>query len=148
MPAIEELGAEHERLLDLAGRIRRAITGGDHTLARWAFSELLAVLRIHTAVEEAGLLAELRAEGEFDEHVAALLDDHTAAWAAVDAVGRAGDNWETTVCAFLDELRDHIGREEYDLFPASIPALSAASWERVAAARQQIATSCAETADA
>jgi hypothetical protein len=141
MPAIAELGAEHERLLDLGGRVRRAIAAGDAAAGRRTFDDLVAILRVHTAVEEAGLLTELRAEGELDEHVAALLDDHRSAWAAVDAVGRsAGADWEAATGAFLDDLDSHIRREEHDLFPASIPALSPAAWERVAAARQRVPT--------
>lgn len=136
MPAIGELGAEHELLLDLSDRVRRAIAGGDDNVACDQFGDLVEILEVHTAVEEAGLFAALGDEGELDEHVAALLGDHTAAWASVEAISRAAaDGWDLAVCAFLDDLRAHIEREEYDLFPASIVALSPSGWERVAAAR-------------
>jgi len=50
----------------------------------------------------------------------------------------AGGEWDAAVVAFLDELQDHIGREDYDLFPASIPALAADGWARAADARHRV----------
>jgi hemerythrin-like domain-containing protein len=141
MPAIGELGAEHERILDLAGRVQRAIARGDGSSARSDFAELVADLRVHTAVEEAGLFTELRAAGEFDCHVAGLSGEHDATRETIDrlaAMDAAGGEWDAAVLAFLDELQDHIGREEYDLFPASIPALTTDGWERAADARHRV----------
>jgi hemerythrin-like domain-containing protein len=140
MPAIGELGAEHDRILDLAARVQRAIARGDGSSARSDFAELVADLRVHTAVEETGLFTELRAVGELDRHVAGLSGEHDDTWETINrlaATDAAGGEWDTAVVAFLDELRDHIGREEYDLFPASIPALAADGWERAADARHR-----------
>jgi hemerythrin-like domain-containing protein len=141
MPALGALGAEHDRILDLAGRVQRAIARGDASSAHADFTALVADLRVHTAVEEAGLFTELRAVGEFDGHVAGLSREHDATWETIDrlaAMGATGGEWEAAVVSFLDELQDHIGREEYDLYPASIPALASEGWERAADARHLV----------
>jgi len=42
----------------------------------------------------------------------------------------ADHDWDESALRLLDDLHDHIGREEYDLFPASLLALGPADWAR------------------
>jgi hypothetical protein len=110
IPVIEDLGDQHARLGVLAETVRRAAAAGDTVRARAVFDELVEVLRVHTAFEEATVFAALRSEGEMDDDVDGLLAD----------------------------LHVHIAREEYDLFPAMLMALSPAGWDAV----ERAAASC------
>ena len=135
MPVIDALGADHDELLHLASLVRRAIGRGDHPAAGVSLDRLVALLRVHTAVEEASVFAALRAAGEFPDRLDGLLGDHAAAWDAVARLGVAGgDGWAARVLALLDDLAAHIALEEYDLFPASLLAVALPDWAAVEAA--------------
>jgi hypothetical protein len=136
MPVIDVLGNDHIRLQDLAGRVRRAIAAGSTGQARELLAELVALLRLHTDVEEASVFAGLRAAGELGDDVDALLAQHQAAWTAVARL--EGESWKEEVLAFLDDLDEHIAREEYDLFPASLVFLPPLAWDEVEAAARRI----------
>ena len=64
MPVIEDLGADHEALLDLADDVERSIARQDEPAARRQFARLVEDLRLHTAVEEASVFAALVAARE------------------------------------------------------------------------------------
>lgn len=132
MRVIEDLGAEHDELRSMAGNVRRAIEGGRRIDARRQLEDLVDLLRSHTDVEEASVFAALRAAGELGEHVKSLAEEHTAVWAQLDAADSRA--WDRTVLAVLDDLADHIAREEYDLFPAAVVALDPSAWDEAEAA--------------
>ena len=127
-PLIDELGDEHERLTRVAAEVRRAGRAGDRVRARARFEELTALLRVHTAAEEAGVFSALRAAGELEDQVDALLADHAAVWASIDDLN--GDGWEDeAVLRVIADLEAHIAREEYDLFPATVLAVPPGGWD-------------------
>jgi hypothetical protein len=136
MPVIDALGHDHIQLLDLAANVRRAIAAGSTEQARELLAELVALLRLHTDVEEASVFAGLRAAGELGGDVDALLAQHQAAWSAVARLDT--DRWDEDVLTFLDELGEHIAREEYDLFPASLVFVPPLAWDEVEAAARRI----------
>jgi hypothetical protein len=138
MPVIEDLGADHEDLLARADLVRDRLRTGRRDDAAAAFDELVRALRRHTAVEEASLFAALRASGEMVDAVDGLADDHTMVWRTVDALDPDGAGWDGVVAGLLDDLQDHIAREEYDLFPASLMAIGPAEWDAVETAAEAV----------
>jgi hypothetical protein len=145
MPLIEELAAEHERLTDLAAQVRRAVRDDDAGRARDRFGELVVLLMVHTAAEEAGVYAALRAVGELGDQVDALLADHASARQSTGGLG--GSRWEEElVLGVIAELETHIAREEYDLFPATLLAIPPAGWDAAEQAAAQVRRDFAEVA--
>ena len=128
-PLIARLTEEHEAIADAAGRLRRAITHGDAE-PEPALDDLLALLMPHTAAEETGLFAELRAEGSLTEAVDRLCAEHDDIHGVLGAVDRAAPDWPVILAA-LDRLHRHIDNEEHGLFPASVIALPIDAWDRV-----------------
>lgn len=132
MPVIEDLGADHESLLARSSEVHRAIGRGDHAIARAELDRLVHALRHHTTIEEASLFAGLRAAGEMVDHVDALTGDHAAVSSDVARLDHLdGAEWDAAVVRLLDELRDHISREEYDLFPATLLAIGPGDWDAI-----------------
>ncbi|MEV0308363.1 hypothetical protein [Nonomuraea fuscirosea] len=62
-PLIGRLSQEHWDIAERSGALRRAIGEKRHDRAMVLLDELLARLIPHTAIEESGLFAELRADG-------------------------------------------------------------------------------------
>jgi hemerythrin-like domain-containing protein len=136
-----ELMAEHERLLDLAGWVRRAVERGDDATARGLFALLVAVLEPHVAAEERGLFAVLRGDREAEALVGLLVAEHAVLHAQIAAAVDVGDEWADRVLVILDALRRHIQKEEFGLFPRALAALDVGQWELVAAVRETDLTS-------
>jgi hemerythrin-like domain-containing protein len=128
-PLIARLTEEHEAIADAAGRLRRAITHGNADPVV-ALDDLLALLMPHTVTEEAGLFAELRAEGSLTEAVDKLCDEHDDIHGVLGTVDRGAPDWPVILAA-LDRLHRHIDNEEHGLFPASVIALPIDAWDRV-----------------
>lgn len=127
MPVIADLGDDHERILLLAGDIRRALAAGSTADAEEALEDLRVVLVLHHAVEEASLLPALATEGLADE-VATQASEHAAESRALAELRGVHD---PSLASVLDDLHDHISREEYDLFPAALLAIGPADWDLV-----------------
>lgn len=89
--------------------------------------ELLTLLRPHTATEESGLFAELRAEGSLTEAVDQLCAEHDDIHGVL---GREAPDW-SAVLAALERLHRHIDNEEHGLFPAAVIALPFPAWDRL-----------------
>lgn len=130
-PLVARLTDEHERIANAAGRLRRAVTrpGADPSAA---LDELLALLKPHTAAEETGLFAELRAEGSLAGAVDKLCAEHADIHGVLSTVDRAAPDWPAVLAA-LDRLHRHIDNEEHGLFPAAVIALPIDAWDRVTA---------------
>lgn len=132
MPVIEDLGADHESLLARSSEVHRAIGRGDSAVAHAELDGLIHDLRHHTAVEEASVFAGLRAAGEMLDDLDALTGDHSAVWSEVARIDRLdGGDWDAAVVCLLNELHDHISREEYDLFPATLLAIAPGAWDDI-----------------
>jgi hemerythrin-like domain-containing protein len=133
-PLIARFTEEHEAIADAAGRLRRALVHGTGDPVA-ALDDLLALLMPHTAAEETGLFAELRAEGSLAELVDKLCAEHDDIHGVLDAVDRGTPDWPVVLVA-LDRLHRHIDNEEHGLFPASVIALPIDAWDRVTPDRQ------------
>lgn len=127
-PLIGRLSAEHETITNAAGRLREAIAK-DRGDPLACLDDLLELLQPHTALEEKGLFAELRAEGSLAEAVERLCAEHDDLRAAL-RVDRAAPDW-SRVLAGLERLHRHIDNEEHGLFPAAVIALPMAAWDRL-----------------
>jgi hemerythrin-like domain-containing protein len=129
IPEIADLGAEHDRIEELADDVMRALKMGDGTAAT-AFTGLIAELTDHVAREEKGVFVEARRVGLGPEYVEDLEDDHRR-FAVVLEDPAILD--VVAVEAFFDELHRHIAVEEYDLFPTAARLLAEDQWQRIAA---------------
>ncbi|MFG2085879.1 hemerythrin domain-containing protein [Spirillospora sp. NPDC048824] len=127
---IGQLSQEHWEIGETAGGLRRAIVQGRYGAAATMLDELLARLLPHTATEENGLFAELRAEGSLAEEVERLCAEHDDIHAVLGGIDRADPDWPAVLEA-LGKLREHIDHEEHGLFPSSIIMLPIAAWDRI-----------------
>ncbi|NRQ37072.1 hemerythrin domain-containing protein [Nonomuraea sp. NN258] len=129
-PLIGRLTREHVEIQESAAALRRAIDAGHHAEAGRLLDDLLARLVPHTATEENGLFAELRAEGTLADEVTRLCAEHADIHGALAAVDRAAPDW-AAVRAALGRLHRHIDHEEHGLFPAAVIMLPLPAWERI-----------------
>ena len=128
-PLIGQFTVEHEAIANAAGWLHRAIVDGESDPIR-ALDEMLALLVPHTATEEAGLFAELRAEGSLAEAVERLCAEHDDIHGVLGTVDRTAPDWPAVLAA-LERLHRHIDNEEHGLFPAAVIALPIDAWDRV-----------------
>jgi hemerythrin-like domain-containing protein len=128
-PQIAALSTDHERLLELLGALDRAVSDGARVVARALLSELHDLLDRHARQEERGVFAQLRAADVGDGYVAGFEADHDV----IHHLLAAGDDdsWRETATALVGTLRDHILREESDLFPAAHQLLTPTQWDAV-----------------
>lgn len=131
-PLVGQLTAEHTAIEEVAGSLRRSVTEGRHADALHLLDQLVGLLVRHTAIEETGLFAELRAEGSLAEAVAKLCAEHDDIHGVLGAVDRTGPapDWPAVLAA-LDRLHRHIDNEEHGLFPAAVVALPIPAWDRI-----------------
>lgn len=126
---------QHEQIGNIGATVRRAIVAGDESTARVLLDELLEILEPHVAWEEVGLFARMTAQGDFPEHVESLEAEHLALWTALDAAAEHPHGWGAAVSQALDDLDEHIYRENFGLFPGAIAVLDAADWAAINACR-------------
>ncbi len=129
-PLIGRLSEEHREIGETAGELRRAVNDNRYGDAGRLLEELLGRLLPHTATEESGLFAELRAEGSLAAEVDRLCAEHDDIHGVFGAVDRENPDWAVVLEA-LSKLRHHIDHEEHGLFPASIIMLPIAAWDRI-----------------
>lgn len=129
---IGELSKEHERISDLAARLRDAVTSGSADPAA-ALGALQAALGPHLAKEEIGLFAQLEGRPGFAWYLEQLNGDHARARSSLLSPD-AAELSAPEVLGALDDLAEHIQAEEYDLFPASRLIFDDLAWAKVAAA--------------
>ncbi|MBB4919065.1 hemerythrin domain-containing protein [Streptosporangium saharense] len=129
-PLIGSLSQEHWDINECAGALRRAVSEGRHDDAVKLLAELLALLVPHTATEESGLFAELRADGTLADEVDRLCAEHDDIHGVLGAIDPAAPDWPAVLAA-LDLLREHIDHEEHGLFPAAVIMLPFDAWDRI-----------------
>lgn len=126
---IADLGAEHDRIEELADRVLTAVKNGDSDVGE-RFAELIEVLTAHVQREEGGIFVEARTAGLSSYYVEDLEEDHRSFAATLaDPLQLSAVEVER----LLDDLHRHIAIEEYDLFPAAAQVLPDVQWERIAA---------------
>ncbi|KAB8189195.1 hemerythrin domain-containing protein [Nonomuraea phyllanthi] len=129
-PLIGRLSQEHWDILECSGALRRAIGEQQYGDAMALLDELSARLLPHTATEENGLFAELRADGTLADEVERLCAEHAGIHGVLEAIDRDAPDWPA-VLGVLDRLHQHIDHEEHGLFPAAVIMLPMAAWDRI-----------------
>lgn len=127
IPEISDLGAEHERIEDLADEVLRFLKDGDPRAGE-TFVRLQGELTAHVAREERGVFVQARSAGLGPEYVEDLEDDHRRFSAVLAA---RADLSLADVETLFDDLHRHIAIEEYDLFPAAAQVLTSDQWEQI-----------------
>lgn len=134
---IAELMDEHLELLDLAGVVRRALAEGDRARSAAAMAELEHLLGHHVSREERGVFAALKTQGDFVEEVDELEAEHVdfdAEFAVLVGLDLTAPDFDARVLRMLDDLSEHVERENLGIFPVAVVTLGATGWETVLAA--------------
>jgi hemerythrin-like domain-containing protein len=128
---IAALMGEHDRLRELTGLIRSELAAGNDLAARTLFEEVLVVLGPHVAKEEGSLFPMLRREGSLTDHVAGLEGEHAGLYDSVDDLDdtRTSPAWRDGLLAVLQDLDEHMYKEDFGLFPAALATLDGADWD-------------------
>jgi hemerythrin-like domain-containing protein len=133
-PQIAALNADHDVLLAHLTDLERAVAAGDHAAAAAVLAPLHDLLHAHAGTEERGVFTQLRRTVADDTYVGRFEDEHRVLHGL--AASSAGDGWRAAAAELARELREHIFREETDLFPAAHQLLSPAQWDAVDAAAE------------
>jgi iron-sulfur cluster repair protein YtfE (RIC family) len=129
--AIGELRDEHLSLQERAHAVRQALGAGDRQTAHELLVPMVADLVQHVTREEQGVFTALRQQGDFVEEVAALEAEHVALDAAIASLDPSRDDFDQVVKQLLEDLEDHIEREDLGIFPVSVVTLGATGWATV-----------------
>lgn len=138
LDAIAELTAEHDAVVTLSGQVRRALRDVDLDLAALGTRAIVAVLRLHTAVEEGALFPAMARD--FGDHIDGLVDEHRQVEQVLaESADRtpSDPSWPRRLEQTLVMLREHIIKEQDGVFPAALATLSAEQWDQVDAARAE-----------
>jgi len=125
---IAELMDEHSALVDHAHEVRQALSSGDPAAAMSRLTGLVAHLDRHVQREEDGIFRAMRGSGEFVEEVDELEAEHRDFAATIAALDSDASDFAATVTRLLDDLDQHVEREDLGIFPVSVVTLSAQGW--------------------
>jgi hemerythrin-like domain-containing protein len=137
MPLLRDFIAEHERAVNLGGAAVRALDQGEHGRAGELLTAMSAELESHWQGEEDGLFAAMRTDELFSQHIAPLVQEHRDLAALLRSVDLSDPEDRDRVRRAVDDLHEHIAKEEDGLFPASLTALGGEEWDAAMAAWQQ-----------
>ena len=134
---IAELMDQHDSLIEIAGDLRRALVEGDAARALTKRDELVDLLSTHTRVEEAGIFAALKDQGDYVGEVDALEGEHVSLDEAVAGLDPAAPGAVAVLDALVADLSEHIDKENNGIFPVAVVTLGATGWEVVDRAHEQ-----------
>lgn len=136
---ISDLTSEHDTVVWMSAATRTALRDGDLDGAAALCRSIVSVLRPHTRVEEDALFPAMA--DEFPEQLDRLRAEHRAVEAplreAIDATP-SDPGWPQRVEEALYLLREHILKEENDVFPAALATLGPDAWDRLEAVRAAV----------
>jgi len=131
VPLIRDYIAEHEQIVDVGDAALRALDGGDVDRARRSVARMHEVLTSHWAGEEAGVFAVMsEIDASYAEYVEVLVGEHRSLAAFLEVFEVELPAHRERLRFEVEALREHIGREEDGLFPATLTALSGVQWDR------------------
>jgi iron-sulfur cluster repair protein YtfE (RIC family) len=128
---IAELMDEHAALVDQASHLRHDLATGDRPSALSRLGVLVADLERHVGREEDGIFRALRDAGEFLEEIELLEGEHRGFAAVVAGLDVDSPRLPEMLTRLLDDLADHVEREDLGIFPVSVVTLGAAGWATV-----------------
>ncbi len=129
MPLLRDYIAEHERAVDHGREAVRALDRGELELARQRLSAMFEELRSHWQGEENGLFAVMHHEELYAQHIDPLVAEHRELAALLEVVDLSDPGDQDRVRVAVDDLYEHIAKEEDGLFPAALTALDGADWD-------------------
>lgn len=83
------------------------------------------------------MFAAMRKDELFSQHIEPLVRDHRELAALLESVDLDDQDDRVRLRPAVDELHDHIAKEEDGIFPASLTALDGDEWGRAIAAWQE-----------
>ena len=119
---------EHTALVDQAQDVRQALGAGDPVTAMSRLTALLVRLDRHVQREEDGIFRAMRGTGEFVDEVDELESEHRDFAAMIVGLDVESPDFGLTVTRLLDDLDQHVEREDLGIFPVSVVTLSAQGW--------------------
>lgn len=126
--AIGRFMAEHVQVINALTALRHAAHSADLEATRRECATVAALLGPHTRGEEVSVFQVLSRQEEFERPVRVLCAEHVTLDGLVE---RVAEGELDLVDAFIDQLREHIDKEENGLFPAAAIALVGPDWEEV-----------------
>lgn len=131
MPLIRDYIEEHEQVVDVGDDALRALDRGDVDQARESLSRMQEILTSHWQGEEAGVFAVMsETDATYAEYVDVLVGEHRSLAAFLEVFDVELPAHRERLRFEVGSLREHIGREEDGLFPATLTALSGDQWDR------------------
>lgn len=131
MPLIRDYIEEHEQVVDVGDDALRALDRGDVDQARESLSRMQEILISHWQGEEAGVFAVMsETDATYAEYVDVLVGEHRSLAAFLEVFDVELPAHRERLRFEVGSLREHIGREEDGLFPATLTALSGDQWDR------------------
>jgi hemerythrin-like domain-containing protein len=134
---LAELMDEHFVLLDVAGEVRRGLRAGDVSAAVDALARLEDLLDRHVGREERGVFAAMKEQGDFAYAIDDLEEEHLSFNQRLSNLAPAAASFADEVLALLDELREHIDKENLGVFPVAVVSLDGPGWETVSRAHAE-----------
>ena len=89
---------------------------------------LVVHLGRHVRREEAGVFTALRDKGEFLDELAELEAEHRQFDDTISALHATAPDFVEAVTQLLDDLGEHVEREDLGIFPVSVVTLGAVGW--------------------
>lgn len=134
IPLLRDYIAEHALSLNLGHDAVRAIDRGDLSEARLLLDDLAAELNAHWRGEENGLFAVMSREEMFAEHIEPLVSEHRELDELLATVDLTTADGRQAIRDAVDDLFEHIRKEEDGLFPAALTSLDGDDWDFAIAA--------------
>jgi hemerythrin-like domain-containing protein len=134
---IGELMDEHSALMDEAHHVRQALSDGNRTLATSRLSQMVGHLGRHVRREEAGVFSALRDKGEFLDELRELEAEHRQFDTVIAGLDVAAGDFSRAVAQLLDDLGEHVEREDLGIFPVTVVTLGVVGWQVVERAREE-----------
>ena len=91
-------------------------------------------LASHWQGEEDGLFTAMRRDELYSRYIATLVREHRELATLLQSVDMSDPNDQNRVRQAVDDLHEHIAKEEDGLFPASLTTLGGEDWDAAMAA--------------
>jgi hemerythrin-like domain-containing protein len=125
MDALELLMRDHATVRDEAERFEK----GDDDAKAAAAADIVALLKVHTTIEEEIFYPAVRAEAsEAEDLVLEGIEEHHVAKQLIDEIEGlkpSDEMWEPKVTVLIESVEHHVSEEEDEMFPKVRKALGA-----------------------
>jgi hemerythrin-like domain-containing protein len=128
---VAELMDEHFALLEIADEVRRSLAAQDRGEVRRLLERAGRMLARHVSREEAGIFAALEEQGDFADAVRELEAEHVDFDRQLARLDDSTPDFAAAVRRLLDELAEHVEKENLGVFPVAVVTLGARGWETV-----------------